>query len=51
MTKATADKKSQLERFKEAAKSVETDDSEERFDQTLKHVARPVAATKAAKAK
>jgi hypothetical protein len=33
--------KSQLERFKEAAKQVETNDSEEAFDRTLKKVAKP----------
>lgn len=30
----------QLERFKETAKQVETDDSEEAFDRTLKRVAK-----------
>lgn len=40
MTKATADKKSQLDRFKEAAEALETDDSEERFDERLKRIAK-----------
>ncbi len=30
------DKKSQLERFKEAARQLETDDDEERFEKKLK---------------
>ncbi len=40
-SKIPADKKSQLERFKEAAKSSGTDDSEEAFDRVLKKVAKP----------
>lgn len=40
MTKATAKKQSQVERFKEAARELETDDSEEAFDRTLKRVAK-----------
>lgn len=37
--KAVKPEKSQLDKFKEAAKQVETDDSEERFDRALKKVA------------
>jgi hypothetical protein len=40
------DQKSQLERFKETAKQVETDDSEEAFDRTLKKVAKAPPASK-----
>ena len=32
---------SQIDKFKNAAKEVETDDSEEAFDRALEHVARP----------
>lgn len=39
-------KKSQLERFKETAKQVETDDSEEGFDRALKKVSKASAQTK-----
>lgn len=42
-SKIPADKKSQLERFKETAKQVETNDSEEAFDRTLKKVAKVTA--------
>ena len=35
--------KSQLDKFKEAARELETDDSEEAFDAKLKEVARPKA--------
>jgi hypothetical protein len=40
MNKANSptEKKSQLERFKEAAKQVETDDSEQNFDRALKKI-------------
>jgi hypothetical protein len=44
-SKIPADKKSQLERFKEAAKLTGTDDSEERFDRVLKKVAKPSGRT------
>lgn len=33
-------KKSQLERFKEAARELETDDDEERFNERLKELAK-----------
>jgi len=49
MTKAHAEKqKTQLERFKDAAKQVETNDSEEAFDQVLKRVAAPTKDPKVA---
>lgn len=32
----------QIEKFKQAAKEMETDDSEEAFDRALKKVAKPV---------
>jgi hypothetical protein len=35
-----SDKKSQLERFKEAAREVEADDDEERFNEKLKKLAK-----------
>lgn len=38
-TKANQDK-AQVERFREAAREVETDDREEAFDQTLKRIAK-----------
>lgn len=38
-TQGTA--KSQLDKFKETAREVETDDSEEAFDRALRRVARP----------
>lgn len=43
--------KSQLDKFKETAREVETDDSEEAFDRTLKQVAKakPVEKTQAQK--
>jgi len=34
------DKKSQLERFKEAARQLETDDDEERFNEKLRRLAK-----------
>lgn len=34
------DEKSQLDKFKELAESVETDDSEERFDERLRKIAK-----------
>lgn len=34
------DKRPQIDKFKETAKQVETDDSEERFDRALRKVAR-----------
>ena len=44
---AKADKvtpgKSQIDKFKEAARDLETDDSEEAFDAKLKKVAKPTA--------
>lgn len=40
-TASTTEKKSQLERFKEAARELETDDREEAFDEKLKKVAKP----------
>ena len=41
MTKAHAEKqKTQLERFKDAAKQVETNDSEEAFDRALAKIAK-----------
>jgi hypothetical protein len=36
-----SDEKSQIDKFREAARDLETDDSEERFDATLKRIARP----------
>lgn len=39
-TKKTSSAVDQLKRFKAAAASVETDDSEDRFDKVLKHVAK-----------
>lgn len=36
----TGTTKSQLDRFKEAARQLETDDDEERFDEKLKRLAR-----------
>jgi hypothetical protein len=33
--------KAQIDKFREAARELETDDSEERFDATLKRIARP----------
>ena len=33
--------KAQIQKFKEAARKAETDDSEEHFDRTLKKVAKP----------
>jgi hypothetical protein len=51
MTKTADDKKSQLERFKETAKQVETDDSEEAFDRALKRVAKPLPPAKEARSK
>ena len=42
MAKADAEKeKAQLERFKDAARKAETDDSEEAFDRALRKVAKP----------
>lgn len=43
---------SQLEKFKKAAREVETDDSEEAFDRNLKRVAKtpPVSGAKVKKA-
>jgi len=43
MTKRTTSNESgkQLDKFKEAAREVRTDDSEERFDRVLKKVAKP----------
>ena len=35
-----ADDKSQIEKFKEAARELETDDDESRFDEKLKRLAR-----------
>lgn len=35
-----SDKKTQLDRFKEAARELETDDDEERFDEKLKRLAK-----------
>jgi len=35
----TSDEKSQLDKFKEAARQLETDDDEERFDEKLKRLA------------
>ena len=35
--------KSQIDKFKEAARDLETDDSEEAFDAKLKKVAKPTA--------
>lgn len=45
MTKPKSDEasQSQLSKFKEAAKQVETDDSEERFDTALRRVAKTPA--------
>ena len=40
---------SQLAKFKETAKQVETDNSEERFDRALKKVAKPSSAQPSAK--
>lgn len=40
-TNENSKNKSQLERFKEAARQVETDDDEQRFDQMLKKVVKP----------
>ena len=37
--------KSQLAKFKETARAVETNDSEEAFDRALKRVAKPPAKT------
>jgi hypothetical protein len=37
--KTTAEKKSQVEKFKEAARDLGTDDSEEAFDAKLKKIA------------
>ena len=37
----TVDKKSQLERFKEAARQLEADDDEARFNERLKKVVKP----------
>jgi hypothetical protein len=37
---AGKDKKSQLDRFKEAARQLETDDDEERFNEKLKKLAK-----------
>lgn len=51
MTKAAAEKNSQLERFKKAARVLETDDGEEAFDRALKKVARPSATPKPSKPK
>jgi hypothetical protein len=34
-------KKSQVEKFREAAKEAGTDDSEDAFNKTLKHLAKP----------
>lgn len=34
-----ADKKPQIDKFREAARELETDDSEERFDKTVKDIA------------
>jgi hypothetical protein len=39
----TDDKKSQLERFKEAARQLETDDDEERFNEKLRKLAKQKA--------
>jgi hypothetical protein len=41
-----ASKKSQVEKFREAAKEAETDDSEERFNATLKGLAKAPRETK-----
>ena len=43
MANDAKDNRTQLERFKEAAKQVRTDDSEERFDRVLKKVAKKAA--------
>lgn len=42
MTTATS-RKSQVDKFREAARELETDDSEERFDQMLKKIAKAPA--------
>ena len=39
MTKTTAKQKSQLDKFKEAARDLETDDSEEDFAETIARIA------------
>lgn len=39
----TESKKSQLDKFKEAARELETDDDEERFNERLKKLAKPRA--------
>jgi hypothetical protein len=36
----TAKPKSQVQKFREAARAIETDDSQERFDATLRRVAK-----------
>lgn len=36
--------KSQIDKFREAARELETDDSEDRFDKTLRDIAGPVKA-------
>jgi hypothetical protein len=41
VTKATAKEKSQLDKFKEAAREHETDDSEKGFERVLRKVAQP----------
>lgn len=45
-TTAKSSDKSQLDRFKETARELETDDSEEAFDLVLKRVAKPKPETK-----
>lgn len=39
----SADEKSQVDRFREAARELETDQSEEAFDATLKRIAKAPA--------
>jgi hypothetical protein len=38
-----ADQKKQIDKFREAARELETDESEERFDAVVKRIAKPTA--------
>lgn len=37
----STDKKPQIDKFKEAARELETDDSEDRFDRIVRDIAKP----------